>query len=49
VAAGKSGKCPVIVAKLDRLSRDVAFIVGIRIHWPKLAERRSKIGRTGDD
>ena len=29
VAAGKMGKCPVIVAKLDRLSRDVAFIVGL--------------------
>ena len=29
LAAGKSGKCPVIVAKLDRLSRDVAFIAGL--------------------
>jgi DNA invertase Pin-like site-specific DNA recombinase len=29
VAAGKTGKCPVIVAKLDRLSRDVAFIAGL--------------------
>ncbi|MCB1499227.1 MAG: recombinase family protein [Bauldia sp.] len=29
LAAGKSGKCPVIVAKLDRLSRDVAFISGL--------------------
>jgi len=28
LAAGKTGKCPVIVAKLDRLSRDVAFIAG---------------------
>ena len=27
--AGKVGKCPVIVAKLDRLSRDVAFIAGL--------------------
>lgn len=27
--AGKIGKCPVIVAKLDRLSRDVAFIAGL--------------------
>src|SRR5436190_5332957 len=29
LAAGRTGKCPVIVAKLDRLSRDVAFIAGL--------------------
>ena len=29
MAAGRAGKCPVIVAKLDRLSRDVAFIAGL--------------------
>jgi DNA invertase Pin-like site-specific DNA recombinase len=29
LAAGRSGKCPVIVAKLDRLSRDIAFIAGL--------------------
>src|SRR6476659_10362810 len=29
LAAGRSGKCPVIVAKLDRLSRDVAFVAGL--------------------
>ena len=29
LAAGRAGKCPVIVAKLDRLSRDVAFIAGL--------------------
>ena len=29
LAAGRRGKCPVIVAKLDRLSRDVAFIAGL--------------------
>jgi DNA invertase Pin-like site-specific DNA recombinase len=29
LAAGKAGKFPVIVAKLDRLSRDVAFIAGL--------------------
>jgi DNA invertase Pin-like site-specific DNA recombinase len=28
-AAGRARKCPVIVAKLDRLSRDVAFISGL--------------------
>ena len=29
LAAGRERKCPVIVAKLDRLSRDVAFIAGL--------------------
>jgi DNA invertase Pin-like site-specific DNA recombinase len=29
LAAGRVGKCAVVVAKLDRLSRDVAFIAGL--------------------
>src|SRR3954468_24424748 len=29
LAAGRARKCPVVVAKLDRLSRDVAFIAGL--------------------
>ena len=29
LAVGRQHKCPVIVAKLDRLSRDVAFIAGL--------------------
>jgi len=29
LAEAKSRKCPVLVAKLDRLSRDVAFIAGL--------------------
>jgi DNA invertase Pin-like site-specific DNA recombinase len=29
LAAGRASRCPVIVAKLDRLSRDVAFIAGL--------------------
>ncbi len=29
LATGRQKKCPVIVAKLDRLSRDVAFISGL--------------------
>ena len=29
LATGRQEKCPVIVAKLDRLSRDVAFISGL--------------------
>src|SRR5687768_14864219 len=29
LAAARRAKCPVIVAKLDRLSRDVAFVSGL--------------------
>jgi DNA invertase Pin-like site-specific DNA recombinase len=29
LAAARTGRCPVLVAKLDRLSRDVAFIAGL--------------------
>src|SRR4030095_6511185 len=29
LATARQAKCPVLVAKLDRLSRDVAFIVGL--------------------
>ena len=29
LAQAKRRKCPVLVAKLDRLSRDVAFIAGL--------------------
>jgi DNA invertase Pin-like site-specific DNA recombinase len=29
LAAARAAKCPVIVSKLDRLSRDVAFISGL--------------------
>jgi DNA invertase Pin-like site-specific DNA recombinase len=29
LAAARKAKCPVVVAKLDRLSRDVAFIAGL--------------------
>src|SRR4051812_49109653 len=29
LAAAKSAKCSVVVAKLDRLSRDVAFVAGL--------------------
>jgi DNA invertase Pin-like site-specific DNA recombinase len=32
LAAAKRRKCPVVVAKLDRLSRDVAFISGLMAH-----------------
>jgi DNA invertase Pin-like site-specific DNA recombinase len=30
--AAKKAKCPVLVAKLDRLSRDVHFISGLMVH-----------------
>jgi DNA invertase Pin-like site-specific DNA recombinase len=29
LAAARAGRCPVLVAKLDRLSRDVAFVAGL--------------------
>jgi DNA invertase Pin-like site-specific DNA recombinase len=29
LATARQAKCPVLVAKLDRLSRDVAFIAGL--------------------
>ncbi|WP_249128327.1 hypothetical protein [Bradyrhizobium lablabi] len=29
LAAAKASKCSVVVAKLDRLSRDVAFVAGL--------------------
>ncbi|WP_353843625.1 recombinase family protein [Mesorhizobium sp.] len=31
LALARQAKCPVIVAKLDRLSRDVAFIAGLMV------------------
>jgi DNA invertase Pin-like site-specific DNA recombinase len=31
LAAARQAKCPVVVAKLDRLSRDVAFISGLMV------------------
>ena len=31
LAQARQAKCPAIVAKLDRLSRDVAFIAGLMV------------------
>jgi hypothetical protein len=31
LAAARLAKCPVVVAKLDRLSRDVAFVAGLMV------------------
>ncbi len=43
LAAAHAAKCPVIVAKLDRLSRDVAFIAGL------MAQRVPFIAELGAD
>ena len=32
LAGGRAKRCPVIVAKLDRLSRDVAFVASLMAH-----------------
>ena len=46
MAAGRTRKCPVIVAKLDRLSRDVAFISGLTAqHVPFIV---AELGRDAD-
>jgi DNA invertase Pin-like site-specific DNA recombinase len=46
LATGRAKRCPVIVAKLDRLSRDVAFVAGL------MAERVpfivAELGRDAD-
>jgi DNA invertase Pin-like site-specific DNA recombinase len=39
LALGRQQKCPVIVAKLDRLSRDVAFISGLMVQRSALGRR----------
>lgn len=44
LAAGRSRKCPVIVAKLDRLSRDVAFIAGLMAQRVPVHRRRAGCG-----
>src|SRR6202790_589374 len=41
LAAARSAKCSVLVSKLDRLSRDVAFVSGL------MAQRRSAERRVG--
>ena len=40
-ATARQAKCPVLVAKLDRLSRDVAFIAGL------IAQRGVRTARGG--
>ena len=43
LAAARQAKCPVLVAKLDRLSRDVAFIAGL------MAQRVPFVAELGAD
>jgi len=45
LAAAKVAKCSVIVAKLDRLSRDVAFVAGLMLAGTL---RRCRTGRDAD-
>jgi hypothetical protein len=49
-ARGKGKACPIAVAKLDRLSRDVHFINGLMVHRVFFivgrARRRRKSGAT---
>src|SRR5689334_8415792 len=46
LAAARKAKCPVIVAKLDRLSRDVHFISGLIAH--KVAFIVAELGADAD-
>jgi DNA invertase Pin-like site-specific DNA recombinase len=46
LAAARSAKCPVIVSKLDRLSRDVAFISGLMAQ--RVAFIVAELGRDAD-
>ncbi|NGO56196.1 recombinase family protein [Allomesorhizobium camelthorni] len=43
LAAARKERCPVLVAKLDRLSRDVAFIAGLMAMAPKRRSARSRV------
>ena len=42
IAKAKEHKAPVIVAKLDRLSRDVHFISGLMTHKVAVHRRRAR-------
>jgi len=46
LATGRERKCPVIVAKLDRLSRDVAFVAGLMAE--KVPFIVAELGREAD-
>jgi DNA invertase Pin-like site-specific DNA recombinase len=46
LSAARSAKCSVLVAKLDRLSRDVAFISGLMA--PRVPFTVAELGRDAD-
>ena len=46
LAAGKAGKCPVLVSRLDRLSRDVHFISGLMVQRVEFIA--CELGRVAD-
>src|SRR3977135_4090872 len=46
LAAAKAAKCSVVVAKLDRLSRDVAFVAGLMAQ--RVAFIVAELGRDAD-
>jgi DNA invertase Pin-like site-specific DNA recombinase len=46
LATGRAERCPVIVAKLDRLSRDVAFVAGLMAE--KVPFIVAELGRDAD-
>jgi DNA invertase Pin-like site-specific DNA recombinase len=54
LAAAKASKCSVVVAKFDRLSRDVAFVAGLmatldrRLSWPQRSPPRALPGVRSD-
>ncbi|SIT59614.1 hypothetical protein BQ8794_70544 [Mesorhizobium prunaredense] len=47
LALARQTKCPVVVAKLDRLSRDVAFIAGLMVQRVPFIDRGVRTARNG--
>jgi len=48
LAAARKAKCPVVVAKLDRLSRDVAFIAGLMAQAQRVPFIVTELGADAD-
>jgi DNA invertase Pin-like site-specific DNA recombinase len=46
-AAARTAKCSVLVSKLDRLSRDVAFVSGLMAQRVAVHRRRARSRRRG--
>src|ERR1051325_4621778 len=49
LSQARKAKCPVLVAKLDRLSRDVHFISGLMAHRVPFIVARSEERRVGKE